>query len=155
MQEKGHLEIRTAQLADLPAIVALLADDDLGHSREVSSDEVASEYLNAFREIENDTNNEIIVGVCEAQIMAALQLMYIPSLTLKGTKRAQIEGVRVSSRVRGRGFGRQLIEYALARAKQQGCKLVQLTTNKARTDAIRFYESIGFESTHEGMKLNL
>ncbi len=144
---------RVANINDLPEIVSLLADDELGQTREKVSNEVSKEYLVAFQEINNDPNNEIIVGVLENEIISVLQLTYIPNLSLKGTKRALIEGVRVSSKIRGQGIGRLFFKFALARAKTKGFKLAQLTTNKTRSDTIRFYEDLGFKSTHEGMKL--
>lgn len=155
MAEKDEITFRIAVASDLASIVQLLADDDLGRSREVFSNTVATEYSEAFQEIQSDANNEIIVGVRENRVVATLQLTYIPGLTLKGTKRVQIEGVRVLSEFRGQGLGRRLFEYALERAKQRGCKLAQLTTNKVRSDAIRFYKNFGFESSHEGLKLGL
>lgn len=149
------INFRIAAFNDLKQIVDLLADDDLGRNRELISDSVPAEYLQAFKEIDSDNNNELIVGESEGSILAVLQITYIPNLTLQGTKRAQIEGVRVSSTLRGQGVGQSLFNFAFERARKRGCKLVQLTTNKTREDAIRFYEKIGFKCTHEGMKLSL
>ena len=155
MSNNDSVNFRVAVMYDLSEIVSLLADDDLGRTREILSRNVQEEYLLAFKEIECDPNNEIIVGVKENQVVAVLQLTYIPNLTLKGSKRALIEGVRVSTKFRGQGMGRLLFNYALDRARSRGCKLAQLTTNKERPDAIRFYETLGFKSSHEGMKLTL
>lgn len=155
MLESKSIEFRIATITDLPQILALLADDDLGRTRETITEEIAPAYLDAFKEIEADSNNELIVGVAGHDVVAVLQVTYIPNLTLKGTKRAQIEGVRVSSKIRGQGLGTRLFDFAFQRARERGCKLAQLTTNKTRTDAIRFYENIGFKITHEGMKLTL
>lgn len=151
----SDVHFRTASRTDLPQIVALLADDELGRTREAASAALAPEYLSAFDEIEADPNNELVVGVRAGEVLAVLQLTFIPNLTLKGSRRAQIEGVRVASNVRGQGLGQKLVEYAFERARARGCRLVQLTTNKTRVDAVRFYESLGFASTHEGMKLQL
>jgi ribosomal protein S18 acetylase RimI-like enzyme len=155
MSESAQIQFRTATRYDLSQILHLLADDELGKTREIQSEQTASEYLTAFDEIESDINNELIVASQGTEVLAVLQITYIPNLTLKGTKRAQIEGVRVSSKTRGQGLGHKLINYSLQRAKDKGCKLAQLTTNKTRVDAIRFYEDLGFKSTHEGMKINL
>lgn len=142
-----------ATLNDLSEIISLLMDDDLGSARENNSS--LAPYISAFNEISTDPNNELIVGKIEERVVAVLQLTYIPNLTLRGCKRVQIEGVRVASSVRGQGIGRKIFEFALDRAKAKGCKLAQLTTNKARVEAFRFYESLSFKATHEGFKLIL
>ncbi len=148
-----HVEFSEPVLDDLTDIVHLLMDDELGSSRESAN--LLEPYIKAFLEIKKDPNNELIIGKIDGKIIAVLQLTYIPNLTLRGTKRAQIEGVRVASPVREHGIGQQLVEFALERAKEKGCKLVQLTTNKTRVKAFRFYESLSFEATHEGFKMPL
>ncbi|MES2770022.1 MAG: GNAT family N-acetyltransferase [Bdellovibrionota bacterium] len=155
MSKSIEPQFRIATQNDLPQILHLLADDELGRTREAQSETVGPEYQMAFTEIESDANNELIVGIQGSEVIAVLQITYIPNLTLKGTKRAQIEGVRVSSKIRGQGVGQKLFNYAIQRARNRGCKLAQLTTNKSRNDAIRFYENLGFVITHEGMKLQL
>lgn len=155
MTSNKTVQFSKACFDDLPAIITLLADDTLGQNRESATSTVAPEYIAAFNEISSDANNELIVGKIDNKVIAVLQITFIPNLTLKGTKRAQIEGVRVSSSLRGQGIGKHLFEYAFDCAKARGCKLVQLTTNKARPDAFRFYEGLGFKATHEGFKLNL
>jgi GNAT superfamily N-acetyltransferase len=141
---------------DVPRIVELLADDDFGAERESPPDpDVDARYWRAFDSIDADERHLLLVGEADGRVVATLQLSFLPSLTLRGTERAQLEGVRVDRSLRGGGVGRQLIEHALDIARDRGCGLVQLTTNKARTDAHRFYESLGFEATHEGMKLSL
>ena len=150
-----EIEFRIALREDLPTVIALLMDDALGHTREGLSSVPNAEYLKSFEEIERDPNNEIIVGLRDGVVVAVLQLTYIPSLSLQGTQRVLIEGVRVSSHLRGEGIGRKLLEEAFTRARARGCTLAQLTTNKIRTDAIRFYEGLGFQATHQGMKLKL
>lgn len=146
---------REARKEDFPQIIHLLLDDELGEKRESFREVVESEYVSAFHEIEKDPNNEILVGTFGSQVVAVLQMTFIPNLTLKGTKRALIEGVRVASSRRGQGIGKLLFDYALERARQRDCGLAQLTTNKSRSEAIRFYETIGFKATHEGLKLAL
>jgi GNAT superfamily N-acetyltransferase len=142
---------RSAIETDLPAIVALLADDVIGAGREGESDA----YLTAFRAVDADPRNELVVAEVGGEVAGTLQLTYIPGISRMGTERAQIEAVRVAAAYRGHGLGRQLIAWAVDQARERGCGLVQLTSDKRRTDAIRFYESLGFEPTHEGLKLPL
>lgn len=142
-----------ATRADLPAIVRLIADDGLGRGREDLGEPLAQCYLEAFAAIARDPNNEIAVMKSGGAIVGCLQLTYIPGLSRRGAWRAQIESVRVASALRGQGLGRLLFEWAIARAKEKRCGLVQLTTDKSRAEAHRFYESLGFTASHEGMKL--
>jgi GNAT superfamily N-acetyltransferase len=142
---------RSATEADVPAIVALLADDMIGAGREGESDR----YLAAFRAIDADPRNQLVVADIDGEVAGTLQLTYIPGLSRMGAERAQIEAVRVASAHRSRGLGREMVVWALDQAKQRGCALVQLTSDKRRSDAIRFYASLGFEATHEGLKLQL
>ncbi len=106
-------------------------------------------------DIEEDPRNELMVVEEEGKVIATLQLTFIPSLTHTGGERAQVEGVRVAAGSRSTGVGRQLLEWAISRAHRRGCKTVQITTDQRRADARRFYEALGFEVTHEGMKLKL
>ncbi len=147
--------IRLAARDDLPAIVRLLADDEIGRQREDTSEPLAACYRDAVTAIERDPNNEIAVMEQDGAIVGCLQLTFIPGLSRQGATRAQIESVRVASASRGKGLGRALFEWAIARAKEKNCPLVQLTTDKARGDAHRFYDSLGFTASHEGMKLAL
>ncbi len=147
--------IRLAVRADLSDIVRLLTDDDLGRSRENSDGPLADCYTVAFAAIERDPNNEFAVMEQDGIIVGCLQLTFIPGLSRQGATRAQIESVRVASSLRGLGLGRRLFEWAIARAREKNCGLVQLTTDKARAEAHRFYESLGFAASHEGMKLAL
>jgi GNAT superfamily N-acetyltransferase len=140
---------RTATEPDVPAIVALLADDLIGAGREGESDA----YVSAFKEITTDSRNELIVADVDGEVAGTLQLTYIPGLSRMGTERAQIEAVRVAATHRGQGLGRKMIIWSIDRARERGCGLIQLTSDKRRSDAIRFYESLGFEPTHEGLKL--
>jgi GNAT superfamily N-acetyltransferase len=140
---------------DLPDIVRMLADDMLGAKREEYASPLPESYYAAFEAIVRDPNNELVVGELDERVVAVLQLTCIPNLSRRGSWRALIEGVRVDSSVRSGGVGRRLVEWAIARAREKGCRLVQLTSDKRRRDAIRFYESLGFVASHEGMKLEL
>jgi putative hydrolases of HD superfamily len=149
------LTIRRATRDDLPAIVHLLADDDLGATREADVSPLPGGYHAAFEAIDRDPNQELVVGEAGRRVVAVLQLTFIPYLTYQGSWRALIEGVRVASDQRSGGIGRRLIEWCIDCARQHGCGMVQLTSNKSRTDAIRFYERLGFVASHEGLKLLL
>lgn len=144
---------RPARHDDLVAIVELLANDVLGSTRERLEEPLPSSYCVAFETIENDPNNMLIVAQQLSSVVGVLQLTLIPGMTYEGGWRAQIEGVRVSPKIRGQGVGRALVEHAIERARKVGCRLVQLTTDKQRPEAVEFYGSIGFSATHEGMKL--
>lgn len=144
--------IRRATAADLPAIVALLADDALGKTREAPGDPC---YAEAFAAIAADPNQLLAVVEEGGEIVGCLQLSFIPGLSLKGMRRGQIESVRIAAARRGGGLGRKMIEWAIDECRRRGCGLVQLTMNKTRKDALRFYQSLGFEATHEGFKLML
>ncbi len=134
----------------------MLADDALGATREDVEPPLSSSYFEAFETLAADPHNDIVLAVSdEGTIVGFLQLTFIPGLTYRGSWRAQIEGVRVRSDIRGGGIGAALIEHAVARAEQHGCRLVQLTSDKSRADALRFYEKLGFTATHEGFKRSL
>lgn len=144
---------RDAKREDITEIVALLADDMLGASRE--ADHVDDAYLAAFDQIAADARNRLIVADIDGQVAGTLQLTLLPGLSRHGMLRAQIEAVRVASQRRGQGIGRAMIQWAIDEARAQGCGVVQLTSDKRRSDAVRFYESIGFTASHEGLKLPL
>ncbi|AHF86376.1 GNAT family acetyltransferase [Rhizobium leguminosarum bv. trifolii WSM1689] len=147
---------RLARLSDLAAIVRLLGDDDLGGAREIVSDPVDARYLSAFAAIEADANRLLAVATDAAdQVVGSLQLSFLPGLSRTGMWRGQIESVRVARDLRGSGLGAQFIEWAIAQCAERGCGLVQLTSDKARQDAIRFYERLGFVASHEGLKRTL
>lgn len=146
---------RRATLADLPAVIALLADDVLGKDREDPSDPPNPAYLDAFAAIEADGNQFLAVVEEAGRVVGCLQLSFIPGLSRLGLWRGQIESVRIAADRRGGGLGRAMFEWAVARCRERGCGLVQLTTDKARPGARRFYESLGFTASHEGMKLSL
>ena len=133
----------------------MLADDDLGTTREDDPRNIGHYYYDAFDCIETDPNNELVVAEAEDEVVGMLQLTFIPYLTYRGSWRCLIEGVRVRASHRGRGIGRQMFEWAIEQGRTRNCRLVQLTSNKQRQDAIRFYESLGFVPSHEGFKLDL
>lgn len=150
------MNIRKATLRDLPSIVQLLADDALGHTREAYSEPLPPEYPQAFDRIDRDAHQELMVAEdCDGSITGTLQLTFIPYLTYRGGVRAQIEAVRIRKDRRGSGLGKALLEWAIERAREKGAHLVQLTTDKQRPDALRFYRALGFADSHEGMKLHL
>ena len=147
--------VRAAIRDDVPAIVRLLADDALGAQRELLEEPVAPVYLHAFDEMAAQPGNGLLVAVLDDRVIGCLQLTMIAGLSRRGVRRAQIEGVRVSSNYRGERVGEQLLLEAIARARAAGCGLVQLTSDVSRLDARRFYERFGFKATHLGMKLTL
>jgi len=149
------LIFRRAAEADLPAIITMLADDELGRQREDTSMPVADCYRDAFKAILADKNQYLAVAEQEGAVIGTLQLTFLPGLSHQGLWRGQIESVRVSSTARGGGIGRQLLEWAIATCKEHGCAIIQLTSDKSRSDAIRFYESLGFKASHEGFKLKV
>jgi ribosomal protein S18 acetylase RimI-like enzyme len=154
-QQATAISIRAATRADVAVIVRLLADDALGSRRELIEDPVAPVYLRAFDEMASQPGNELLVAVKAEEVIGCLQLTIATGLSRRGMRRAQLEGVRVSSRHRGARVGEQLVVEAIARARAAGCGLVQLTSDVSRLDARRFYERLGFEATHIGMKLSL
>ncbi|EPF00407.1 GNAT family N-acetyltransferase [Rhizobium grahamii] len=147
---------RPARRSDLTDIIRLLSDDDLGATREVVSDPPDTRYIAAFAAIEADANQLLAVAVDERdRVVGCLQLTFIPGLSRTGMWRGQIESVRVARDARGSGLGSDFIEWAVARCLDRGCGLVQLTSDKSRTESIRFYEKIGFVASHEGLKRTL
>jgi GNAT superfamily N-acetyltransferase len=149
------LTFRRAKRADLPTLVQLLADDFLGARRELVSDPLLPGYVAAFEAIAADPNEMLLVADLDGAVVGMLQLSFLRHLTYQGGLRAHIEGVRTRSDIRGQGIGRQLMAHAIETARERGCYMVQLTTDKQRPDAIRFYESLGFEARHEGFKMML
>ena len=148
----SEITFRHATAADLPAIVALLADDDIGESRESSSRELAPEYSRAFEEMGVCPDNFVLLAELDGALAGSLQLVFIPGLSRQGAKRAIIESVRVQSAVRGKNIGTALMKQAIAEARAAGCKLVQLTSDRRRSRAHLFYRRLGFQQTHEGFK---
>jgi predicted N-acetyltransferase YhbS len=150
------MRIREARREDLAAIVALLADDDLGREREVVSDPPLPAYFQAFDKIEADPRNLLLVAEDEGgTVVATLQMTQIPGLSNQGAELALIEAVRVDSGLRGRGLGAELVTWAMDEARRRGCRSVELFTHLTRGDAQRFYEKLGFERSHAGMRRKL
>ncbi|WP_372450227.1 GNAT family N-acetyltransferase [Priestia filamentosa] len=133
----------------------MLADDILGSKRERYEQPLPESYLKAFQAIKDDPNNELVVAVDGNKVIGVQQITFTPYITHQGGWRATIEGVRTSSSVRSKGVGTKLIKWAIQRAKERGCHLIQLTTDKKRDDALRFYKHLGFQATHEGLKMKL
>jgi GNAT superfamily N-acetyltransferase len=148
--------LRTATRADVPAIVDLIAADQLGATRDGVRDEKdLAAYAAAFQSIEADPAHLLLVAEQDGQIVGTFQLSFLPGLARRGALRAQIEAVRVADNQRGSGVGAAMMRWAISEAQRRGCSLVQLTTDKARADAHRFYARLGFVASHEGMKLAL
>lgn len=151
-----RLSFRAARRDDLPTILDMLANDPLGKSREILQEPLPQSYYDAFEKINADKNQALIVVEDEqSEIVATFQISFLQYLTYQGGLRAQIEAVRVREDQRGKGLGEKIITWAIQRAKDNGAHLVQLTTDKKRPDAIRFYENLGFIASHEGMKFHL
>jgi GNAT superfamily N-acetyltransferase len=148
----NSLILRKANSKDVPSIVSLLLEDDLGQLRECAQVSPGDSYYQAFSAIDNDPNQELLIVQKDNEIIGTLQLSFIPNMTFKGSWRCQIEGVRIKESFRGQGIGRWLFERVFDKAKLRGCALVQLTTNKARPEAHKFYESLGFVASHTGLK---
>ncbi|WP_330297416.1 GNAT family N-acetyltransferase [Streptomyces sp. NBC_00503] len=151
--EDSDLIIRPAVEEDLPAIVAMLADDPLGMTRESPDD--LSPYRAAFERLAGDPHQHVVVAVRAGRVVGTLQLTIVPGLSRKGATRSIIEGVRVHADERGSGLGTRFIEWAIEQSRAEDCNLVQLTSDMARTDAHRFYERLGFTGSHLGFKLQL
>jgi GNAT superfamily N-acetyltransferase len=149
------IRFRRAMAEDLPAIVALLADDPLGRERENAGAGADPFYRDAFAALEQDPNQLLAVAERGDRVVGVLQLSFIPGLTRRGMWRGQIEGVRVAGSERGGGVGRAMLEWAIGECRGRGCGLVQLTSDERRPDAHRFYEALGFRATHRGYKLPL
>lgn len=148
-------QFRPATRADLSAIVALIAADQLGAAREVAGEPLAACYVDAFTAIADDPNQLLAVAEVGGAVVGTLQLTFIPGLSRKGSWRGQIEAVRVAETCRGAGLGARFMEWAIARCRERGCSLVQLTSDCTREDAHRFYARLGFEGSHVGYKLRV
>lgn len=146
---------RAARESDLPALVSMLAQDGLGAQREDDSEPLNRNYIDAFDAINRDPNQALVVAELDHRVVGMMQLSFIPYLTHIGSWRCLIEGVRIHADYRGRGLGNAMIEWAIDAARKRNCRIVQLTSDKQRPDALRFYAALGFEATHEGFKLKL
>jgi len=151
----GEVVFRLAKQDDLPAIVRMLADDDLGNQRERYEEPLPESYTMAFEQIEHDANHELIVVELNGEVIGTLHLMFLPSISFQGGLRARVESVRVDKLYQGQGIGSDMMKWTIERAQERGAHIVQLTTHQSRADAHRFYERLGFKGTHLGMKLSL
>jgi ribosomal protein S18 acetylase RimI-like enzyme len=152
MSGVSPVKIRPARGSDVAAIVAMLADDVLGRGRERIEDPLPPSYLQAFEKVERDPNIRLVVAEGEGgEVIGCLQLCILPGLSSQGASRGLIEDVRVATHCRGRGIGEQLVQWAIAEAQRQGCRLVELLTHNTRIDAQRFYKRLGFSASHVGM----
>jgi GNAT superfamily N-acetyltransferase len=151
----GEVACRLAKREDLPAIVRMLSEDELGSQRERYEDPLPEAYYRAFHQLDRDSNHELIVAERNGQVIGTLHLIFLPSLSYQGGLRAQIESVRVVTSQRGQGLGSELMKWTIERARRRGAHIVQLTTHRSRAQAHRFYERLGFQGTHLGMKLSL
>jgi GNAT superfamily N-acetyltransferase len=151
----SEITFRAARAEDVPAIVAMLADDEIGESREKTGDDVPQEYSRAFEEMSCVPGNRVLLAELDGRIVGSLQLVFIPSLSRSGAKRAIIEAVRVTSDLRGKNIGTALMRQAIAEARAAGCSVVQLTSDRRRSRAHLFYRRLGFEQSHIGFKLEL
>jgi GNAT superfamily N-acetyltransferase len=153
MHNSHLIEIRAAAPEDLPDIIELILRDSLSQPPDEGGPSDAQRR--AFDVIAAHPDNEIIVATLRGEVVGTLQITYIPGLAYQGGWRAQVEAVRVRENLRNLRIGTRLMEWAIARARDRGCRLIQLTTNRARVDAQRFYERLGFTPSHVGMKLIL
>lgn len=150
-----QLHFRLATIDDLYDIVCMLADDTLGVSREKADLPLLPEYIKAFEIINTDPKQELTIVEIDGETVGTFQLTFMQNIAHQGGLRAQVESVRTHAAHRGKGIGKKVFEYIINRAKEKGCVLLQLTSDKRRPDAIRFYKTLGFESSHEGMKIKL
>jgi len=149
------LHFRLARREDLPDIVRLLADDELGSQREKVQEPLSESYYAAFEQINCDPSHQLIVAELEGKVIGTLHLIFIPSISYQGQLRAQVESVRVDPKYQNLGVGSKMMRWTIERARERDAHIVQLTTHKSREAAHRFYERLGFEKSHIGMKLHL
>lgn len=153
---QGAATLRTARRGDVPAIVALIAADQLGTARDGVRDEAdLAAYEQAFAAIDADPAHILVIAESAGEVVGTLQLSFLPGLARRGALRAQVEAVRVAESTRGSGLGAAMMTWAIEESRRRGCALVQLTSDKSRAGAHRFYERLGFVASHEGMKLRL
>jgi ribosomal protein S18 acetylase RimI-like enzyme len=152
MTSVAEVTIRRARRDDVGSIIAMLADDPLGGTRERLDDPLPSAYFDAFERVQRDRNIHLVVAEDgEGAVVGCLQLCILPGLSSQGASRGLIEDVRVAKHCRSRGIGEQLVQWAVAEARARGCKVVELLTHHTRVDAQRFYERLGFARSHVGM----
>ncbi|TGQ44024.1 GNAT family N-acetyltransferase [Mesorhizobium sp. M00.F.Ca.ET.216.01.1.1] len=151
----SEIKFRRAQETDLPAIIAMLADDPLGRNREHARAPIAESYRDAFAAVDADPNQILAVMTEDGRVIGTLQISFLVGLSRQGAMRGQIEAVRVAADRQRAGFGQRLLAWAIDECRLRGCKVVQLTTDKSRLDAHRFYDRLGFKASHIGYKLEL
>lgn len=151
----AEVSIRDALVADLPAVVSMLADDVLGSARESAASPLDAGYLDAFAAITASPHVRLLVAEEDDRVVGSLQLLVLPGIARRGAWRGQIEAVRVASGRRGRGIGEKMVRWALEECRARGCSVVQITSNASRADAHRFWRKLGFEDSHRGFKLTL
>jgi len=149
------LTMRQATVDDVPAIIAMLDDDEQSRGREDASLPLDPRYVSAFAEIDSNPDQMLVAAERDGVILGTMQLTFIPGMAFRGAWRMQIEAVRIAGAARGQGLGSEMIRWAIAQARARGCRMVQLTSMRSRTHAHRFYEKLGFEISHVGMKLKL
>ncbi len=150
-----QIKFRLAKREDVPAIVRMLADDELGSQREEYKSPLPESYYAAFEQIDKDPKHELIVAELNGEVIGTLHLIFIPSISFQGGLRAQVESVRVDKKLQSQGIGTKMMQWTIERAKTRGARVMQLTTHISRKDAHRFYERLGFRNSHLGMKLTL
>ena len=155
MPKRLKVHFRIAARRDVPVIVSMLAEDNLGAQRERFEEPLPQAYYTAFEAIDSDSNHELVLAEAGEKIVGTLHQMFLPSLSYQGGTRAQVESVRVTAQYRGQGIGAEMMKWAIEKARQRGCHLMQLTSHKSREDAHRFYERLGFTKSHIGMKMSL
>jgi GNAT superfamily N-acetyltransferase len=151
----NKIHCRLASRQDLPDIVRMLADDELGSGREKYQQPLPESYYVAFEQINGDPNHQLIVAESDGRVVGTLHLIFLPSISYQGGLRGQVESVRVDKEIRDLGIGSEMMKWAIECARERGAHIVQLTTHISRTDAHRFYERLGFQGSHLGMKLSL
>ena len=154
MASISSITIRHARREDVDAIVRMLADDPLGSARERLEDPLPPSYFRAFEALENASHIQLVVAQDDdGAVIGCLQLCILPGLSSHGASRGLIEDVRVAAHCRSRGVGERIVQWAIAEARANGCKLVELLTHNTRVDAQRFYARLGFQPSHVGMTL--
>ena len=150
-----QVHFRLAMREDLPDIVRMLTDDELGSQRERCEEPLPESYYAAFEQINRDPNHQLIVAEMDGKVIGTLHLMFLPSISYQGGLRAQVESVRVDRGYQNLGIGTAMMRWTIERSQERGARIMQLTTHKSRQDAQRFYERLGFQKSHLGMKLSL
>ncbi|MEZ2390136.1 GNAT family N-acetyltransferase [bacterium RCC_150] len=151
----GGVALRLARADDLPRIVELLEADAMGPDDGLPLT-TAEDYLHAFKSLRNEPSNELWVAIGpDGEVLGTLQMVYFTTLSWNAARRAQLAGVRIAPSQRGRGTGTELVTWAVERARSQGCRVIQLSSDKRRIDAHRFYARLGFVATHEGLRRDL